>query len=176
MISRPLFLTAIFGVTLLAAGCAGSSIQERRSYLTPEANGVRVIKQFPPNCTPAGSVEGLGAAQASGQTVWTFAMNDMRNKAAAQGITTVVLERYKHENDGNILAVRVFGKLMRCGAGENGTRPDTRGDRTPTYGSVKPTPPPTNDGNIGKPKPTEEPKPSEDGKTTPPVDPPGEEF
>ncbi|MBU1238774.1 DUF4156 domain-containing protein [Myxococcota bacterium] len=176
MIVKPFLLASLLSISLLTVSCSNSSMQERRAYLSPEANAVRVIKQLPPNCQPVGVVEGWGAAQASGKTVWTFAMNDLRNKAAAQGITTVVLERYKHNNDGNVLSVKVYGKLMRCDGAARAQRPQPSNGADNTYGSVRPTPPPTTGGDVGKPQPTTEPKPANNGTTPPPVEPPGEEF
>ena len=174
MLSKLTLLSLVFTIFVVAA-CQSTAGHERRTYLTPEANSVRVIKHFPANCKPAGSIMGWGAARANGKTVWTFAMNDMRNKAAAQGFTTVILERYKHASEGGVLSVKVFGKLMRCGksrAGDNGAAND--GEDT-GYTSVKPTPPPATTGGVGTPKSTTPPADPDNGNGAPPVNPPADD-
>lgn len=165
---------ALFSLLFFSLSCGRSAQSVRAVSLSPTAQSVRVIKQYPAGCAPAGRVQGWGVARANGTTVWNYAMNDMRNKAAAAGYDTVVLQRYKHSDDGNYLSVKVFGRLMRCarrggakrprGIRKGGTPRRRNGQKNRGYGAVQPTPPPSRPGQgVGQPEPT-----SPGNSTTPP--------
>jgi hypothetical protein len=143
-----LSITTLLSISfIITVSCSNSRGVERRIYLQSPATNVRVLETFPQNCEPLETIIGVGAAHASGKTVWTFAMNDLRNKAAQRGVSTVVLERYKHSNNGNILKIQVFGKLMRC----NGNSATRKTRQPPRYKAIRPSPPPSPRGVVGDP-------------------------
>lgn len=129
-------------------------------FLEHTAGNVRVIKTYPAGCRSTDVIEAKAIANAPGSVVWTYAMNDLRNKASRLGVNTVVLEKYQHSSDSSMLTIRLTGRALVCGTANKTVvrkSPVVRKKPVKTiYESVEPTAPPKPAGNSGKPEPVEE--------------------
>lgn len=148
----------VWGSFLLFAGCRETtSTTPHRPPLAPGANAVAVHDRMPPDCTPQGRITGRAASSESGEAVWRYALNDLRNQAAARQVQSVFMERYNHRTEGNLLVIEITGVLLNCPAPNNGPAPAGSDDTL--------TPPPAGDGDALTPPP-----PPEEGEVNaPPV-------
>jgi len=127
---KRLFLLSLL-VLVSAAACRpqGPTAPSYTPSLTPAAAGVSVIDKMQPGCTPAGQIVGRAAAPESGEVVWRYALNDLRNQALSRRVMVVFMEKYDHSTEKGLLHIRITGTLLQCGAGEpagaDGTTPPT---------------------------------------------------
>ncbi len=135
-------------VLFLFAGCRESapSTVPRRPPLQPGAEAVAVHDRMPPDCTPGERITGRAASAESGEVVWKYALNDLRNQAAARRFSTVFMERYNHRTDKDLLIIEITGVLLNCAGADNPAPPAGGGDDL--------SPPPAGDGDVLAPPPT----------------------
>lgn len=108
-----LFVFLLFGFCL--TGCHDApSTTVRRPPLAPGADTVAVYDRIPPDCTPQDRITGRAASSESGEVVWKYALNDLRNQAAARQFFTVFMERYNHRTEKNLLVIEITGVLLNC--------------------------------------------------------------
>jgi hypothetical protein len=160
---HPALFFIIFTFSMLAASCRGQSATAP-SYtpvLSPAAASVVVLERMTPGCTPQGQIVGRAAAAESGEVVWRYALNDLRNQAMSRRVTTVFMEKYDHSTEKGLLHIRITGTLLQCG---NAGPADPDPAKTPGE-DLQPTPPPPGTDEI-------EPPPAEgdpEAVTPPPV-------
>ena len=157
----------LIALPLIAAACRPqtSTAPSYTPVLAPAAGSVQVLERMTPGCTPSGQIVGRAAAAEPGEVVWRYALNDLRNQAAARRFTTVFMEKYDHNTEKGLLHIRITGTLLQCGAAaapEAG--PGVDPGRTPTV-DPQPTPPPVGTDDIEPPPTGDDPE----AVTPPPV-------
>lgn len=108
-----LSLPAVALVTLTGLGCSTAGLT---------AQGLRVVAVYetPPNCQVLGMVTGQGGGSFGGGWISNdrlieYAMNDLRNKAAAMGATHVQASPPQlGQSEGTTSTATVIGTAYRC--------------------------------------------------------------
>ncbi|MGM0596303.1 MAG: DUF4156 domain-containing protein [Myxococcota bacterium] len=175
---KNLIFPAIFCLSFFTASSCNKKPKVKNAYLHKEAKRVRVIKEYPKHCEPAGSITGRSTYKASGKVVWRYAMNDLRNKAASKGIYTVVLDNHKHSTEGSYLTILLYGKLLKCSE-------DNKSDsKNESYNSPGSATPPRPKGKMARPRTdsadtnyqNDNPQPTDDNYESEPEDEDEDEF
>ncbi|MBU1069476.1 hypothetical protein KJ975_07915 [Myxococcota bacterium] len=161
---RTMMILIALTLPAAAASCRnqGATAPSYTPVLSPAASSVVVLERMTPGCTPQGQIIGRAAAAESGEVVWRYALNDLRNQALARRVTTVFMEKYDHNTEKGLLHIRITGTLLQCGTA--GTTDPSPG-KTPGE-DLQPTPPPPGTDEIEPPPAGDDPE----AVTPPPVE------
>ncbi len=93
----------------------GKSSARYMPILVPQASSIQVLQKMEPGCEPVGQVTGRAAGPESGEVIWRYALNDLRNKAFEQRANVVFMEKYDHRMEKGMLHIAINGTLLQCG-------------------------------------------------------------